>query len=92
MCCAASPRTSRLSAARNRKAAGGRDRKTNLVKKIVEAAKAKGFDLPGNVEEKLGIYADEPSLQAMAQEVEAATSFQTLLDAHSITLPSDDHS
>jgi hypothetical protein len=77
--------------ARSRKSSAAEGRKTSLAKKIVDAAAARGFDLPGNAEEKLGIYADEPSLQAMASEIETATSFQAILDAHSITLPSDDH-
>lgn len=80
-----------MDVARRRKSAGGQDRKAALVKQVVDTAKAKGFDLPDNVEEKLGIYANEESLEAMAREVRAATSFQALLDAHSIALPSDDH-
>ena len=77
--------------ARSRKSAPAEDRKTLLVKNVVDAARARRFDLPGNVEEKLTIYADELSLQAMISEIVTATSFQSLLDAHSITLPSDDH-
>jgi hypothetical protein len=77
--------------ARSRKSSPAEDRKTLLVKNVVDAARARRFDLPGNVEEKLAIYADELSLQAMISEIGTATSFQSLLDAHSITLSSDDH-
>lgn len=76
---------------RSRKSAPAADRKIALVKNVADAARARGFDLPDNVEGQLAIYADELSLQAMISEIRTVTSFQSLLDAHSITLPSDDH-
>jgi hypothetical protein len=76
---------------RSRKSDSTEDQRTALVKNVVDAARARGLDLPDNVEEMLGIYADQQCLQAMAFEIETAPSFRSLLDAHSIIWPSDDH-
>jgi hypothetical protein len=76
---------------RSRKSSPADDQKTSLVKNVVDAARARGLNLPDNVEEKLGIYADRQSLRAMVTEIATATSFRSLLDAHAITFPSDDY-
>jgi hypothetical protein len=48
--------------------------------------------LPDNVEEKLAIYVDERTLREMAKDIQTASSFQNMLEARSIVIPSKDNS
>ncbi len=51
----------------------------------------KELEMPDNVEEKLAIYVDERTLSGMLKEIQTDSSFQDILDAHSITIPRDDN-
>jgi hypothetical protein len=41
---------------------------------------------------KLAIYVDERILSLMLKDIQTASSFQDMLDAHSVTIPKDDNS
>jgi hypothetical protein len=55
--------------------------------KVVDVAKP-----TDNAEEKLAIYVDERILSIMLKDIQTASSFQDMLDAHSVTIPKDDNS
>ena len=67
------------------------ERKSALAKRIVSIARLKELEMPDNVEEKLAIYVDERTLSGMLKEIQTDSSFQDILDAHSITIPRDDN-
>ena len=48
--------------------------------------------MPDNAEEKLAIYVDERILSIMLKDIQTASSFQDMLDAHSVTIPKNDNS
>lgn len=58
----------------------------------MSVARLKELEVPDNVEEKLAIYVDERILSIMLKDIQTASSFQDLLDAHSVTIPKDDNS
>jgi hypothetical protein len=66
------------------------ERKIALAKTIVSTAKLRGLEMPDNGEEQLAIYVDERGLSEMTKEVQTVSSFQDLLDAHSISIPKDE--
>jgi hypothetical protein len=68
------------------------ERKSALARRIVSVARLKELEVPDNVEEKLAIYVDERILSIMNKDIQTASSFQDLLDAHSVTIPKDDNS
>lgn len=68
------------------------ERKSALARRIVSVARLKELEVPDNVEEKLAIYVDERILSIMLKDIQTASSFQDLLDAHSVTIPKDDNS
>jgi len=68
------------------------ERKIDLAKKIVAVARTRNFELPDNVEEKLAIYVDERTLREMTKDIQTASSFQNMLEARSIVIPSKDNS
>ena len=68
------------------------ERKSALARRIVSVARLKEIEMPDNAEEKLAIYVDERILSIMLKDIQTASSFQDMLDAHSVTIPKDDNS
>lgn len=66
------------------------ERKSALAKEIVAIALARKLEVPDNIEEKLVVYVDEPTLREMVKAVKIAASFQDALHASSIIMPKYD--
>jgi hypothetical protein len=56
----------------------------------VSVARLKELEVPDNAGEKLAISVDERILSMMLKDIQTASSFHDVLDAHYVSIPKDD--